>query len=70
MTENATDPPWADGFIESGGAFEILGLVEFVVEGFQADAKFFGGFGFVAAVAFEGLVDGLHFQVAERDGIG
>src|SRR6187455_2556347 len=46
------------------------GLVEFVVERFQADAEFFGGFGFVAAVAIEGVVDGLHFQVAERDGAG
>jgi len=29
-----------------------------------------GGFGFVAAVAVEGVVDGLHFQITKRDGAG
>ena len=67
-TADDRDRADGDGFIESRGAFEVLALVEFVVERFQADAEFFGGLGFVAAVAFQRLVDGLHFQVAQRDG--
>ena len=47
--------------------FQQGGLVQLVVERLEADAELVGGFGLVAAVAVEGVVDGLHLQLAERD---
>ena len=51
----------------ASGCLSLLGpgLVQLVVQRLQADAQFFGGDGLVAVVAVQGLVDGVHFQVAK-----
>ena len=48
-----------------GRFFEFGHGVDFVVECFETDAEFFGRPGFVAAVPFEGLINRLHFQIAQ-----
>ena len=52
------------------GRFFQGSLIELVVERLEADAELLGGVGLVAGVAVEGVVDGLHFQVAERNRAG
>lgn len=50
-----------------GRLFQIILLVEFVVQRFETDAEFFSCFRLIALVALESLVDRLHFQIAQTD---
>ena len=51
----------------SGRLLQVPFLIELVVKCLKANAEFFGRLRLVAAIAFDGLVDGLHLQIPQAD---